>query len=220
MLNGGWFPTSSIRLAELPSPICRDPKEKRSRARQRKRGTNDFGLKSFGSYSKLKCGAPTESPASGWWYPGAVKSLDMDNRVTKCPDSYMTARDPCSAASAAHPCPSTAFSHNRPSCSSISGLPSLTIASGFQHYFPAAASCLLFPFHPVRSLFSLGPLPPPQPPALSGALGGLKASNYSCVFSSQQGGCWARKGKDNFTGTKPPVKRIVDMSPSHLCSRI
>ena len=157
MLNGSWFPTSSIRLAELPSPICRDPKEKRSWARQRKRGTNDFGLKSFGSYSKLKCGAPTESPASGWWCPGAVKSLDMDNRVTKCPDSYMTARDPCSAASAAHPCPSTAFSHKRPSCSSISGFPSLTIARGFQHYFPAAASCLLFPFHPVRSLFSLGP---------------------------------------------------------------
>lgn len=157
LLNGGWFPTTSIRLAELPSPICRDPKGKRSWARERKRCTSKFGLKSFGSYSKLKCGAPTESPASGWGCPRAVKSLDVDDRATKHPDSYVTARDPCRAASAAHPCPSMAFSHGQPSCSSVSGFPSLTIARGFQHYFPAAACCLLFPFHAVRSLLGLGP---------------------------------------------------------------
>lgn len=44
MLNGGWFPTTSIRLAELPQPFCRDPKEKRSQARQGKRGTRELGL--------------------------------------------------------------------------------------------------------------------------------------------------------------------------------
>lgn len=103
LLNGGWFPTTSIRRAELPSPICGDPKEKRSWARQGKRGTREFGLVSFGSYSKLKCGAPTDGPAAGCWCPGAVKSLDMDDRVAKHPDSYMTAQDPCKAASAACP---------------------------------------------------------------------------------------------------------------------
>lgn len=29
-----------------------------------------------------------------------------------------------------------------------------------------------------------------------------------------------RKGKDNFTGMKPPVKWITDIPPSHLCSHI
>lgn len=39
-----WFPTSSIRLVELPSSICRDPKEKRSPVRQGKWGTREYGL--------------------------------------------------------------------------------------------------------------------------------------------------------------------------------
>lgn len=194
LLSGGCFPITSIGLAELPSPICRNPKEKRPWARQGKRGTRQFGLKSFGSYSKLKYGAPTDSPGVSWWRPGTVKSLDMDDRGSKHPDFCMTARDPCRAASAAHPCPSTAFSDNQPSCSSVRGFPSLTIAKGFQHYFPAAACCLLFSFHPVHSLFSFRPF---ASPASSSVWGPGRTDSFKLqlfAYSSEQGGCWAREG--------------------------
>lgn len=109
------------------------------------------------AYSELECGAPTDSPASGWGCPGAVKPPGVDSRVTECPSSCLTAGDPRRAASAARPCPSTALPHNWPPWSSVTGFPSLTIARGFQQCFPPAACCLLFPAHPLRSLLSLQP---------------------------------------------------------------
>lgn len=56
-----------------------------------------------------------------------------------------------------------------------------------------AACC----FHFTLSVASWvwDPLPPSQPPALPGALGGPTSSNYSCAYSSEQGGCWATGGE-------------------------